>query len=153
MKKIEESISKVHGVLAHSYLFYFVFFLLALCLDFVFPLKIFETSETAFLGILFLILGTFLILWAQKTSLNLSTENLSKETFSHGPYGYTRSPTHFGLFFMILGFGIVINSLFIVIFSIIAFFVTKFVFIKKQEKILAEKYGVPYLEYKKSVRL
>ncbi|KKP71662.1 MAG: hypothetical protein UR70_C0021G0015 [Candidatus Nomurabacteria bacterium GW2011_GWB1_35_20] len=52
-----------------------------------------------------------------------------------------------------LGFGIITNALFIIIFSVISFIITKFVFIRKEEKILAEKYGIPYLEYKKSVKL
>ncbi|KKP64099.1 MAG: hypothetical protein UR62_C0020G0001, partial [Candidatus Nomurabacteria bacterium GW2011_GWF2_35_12] len=68
-------------------------------------------------------------------------------------YCYTRSPTHFGLFLLMLGFGIITNALFIIIFSVISFIITKFVFIRKEEKILAEKYGIPYLEYKKSVKL
>jgi protein-S-isoprenylcysteine O-methyltransferase Ste14 len=52
-----------------------------------------------------------------------------------------------------LGFGIMANTLFIIIFSIFSFFITKFIFLKKEENILAEKYGAPYLEYKKIVRI
>ena len=144
--------NKVHKILAHSYLFYFISFLAGLFLDFVFPLRIFKSSATLSIGTIFLILGTFLILWAQKSSLGLQKENVNKERFFHGPYRYTRSPTHFGLFLLILGFGIITNSLFVVILSIVSFFITKFIFIKEEERILAEKYGAPYLEYKKSVK-
>jgi len=144
--------NKVHRILAHSYLFYFISFLFGLLLDFIFPLKIFGNYAISSIGTIFLIFGTFLILWAQKSSLDLKKENINKETFNHGPYRYTRSPTHFGLFLLMLGFGIIADALFVVIFSIISFIVTKFTFIKKEEKILAEKYGAPYLEYKKSVR-
>lgn len=145
--------NRVHKILAHSYLFFFVSFLIGLFLDFIFPLGIFENFTMILIGVVFLIFGTFLIIWAQKTSHKLQKENMTKETFCCGPYRYTRSPTHFGLFFLILGFGIIANALFIVLFSIISFFITKFVFIKKEEEILAEKYGVPYLEYKKFVKL
>jgi protein-S-isoprenylcysteine O-methyltransferase Ste14 len=144
--------NKVHKILAHSYLFYFISFLVGLFLDFMFPLKILENPVFLPAGITFLILGTLLILWAQKSSLALQKENINKETFSHGPYRYTRSPTHFGLFLLILGFGLIINALFIVIFSIVSFVITKLFFIKEEEKILAEKYGTPYLEYKKAVK-
>ncbi len=144
--------NKVHGVLAHSYLFYFVSFLVGLFLDFIFPFKIFKNPAVFSVGCVFLVLGTLLILWAQRASLNLKKENINKVTFSHGPYRYTRSPTHLGLFILILGFGIIINALFIVIFSIISFIFTKIFFIKEEERILAEKYGAPYLEYKKSVK-
>ncbi len=143
---------KVHHVLAHSYMFYFVAFIFSLILDFMFPLKILDQSMTIPLGSIFLIIATVLIFWAQKSSHKLDKENMTKETFCRGPYLYTRSPTHLGLFLMILGFGFIVNSFFIVFFALISFFITKSIFIRKQEKILEEKYGAPYLEYKKSVK-
>ena len=103
-------------------------------------------------GAFLLVLGTILILWAQNTSRHLNTENATKETFCHGPYRFTRTPTNFGLFFLVLGFGIVANALFVILSSLVSFFIAKFVFLKKEEQLLAEKYGAPYLEYKKSVK-
>ena len=144
--------NRVHKVLAHSYFFYFVLFLFGFFLDFLFPLKIFDKPVAASVGAVFLIFGTFLIFWAQKSSLNLLKENMSKETFSRGPYRYTRNPTNFGLFLLMLSFGIIMNALFIIVFSVLSFIFNKFIFIKKEEEILAKKYGTPYLEYKKSVK-
>lgn len=144
--------NRVHRILAHSYLFFFILFLVGLFLDFIFPLKFSESTSILSLGTIFSGLGTLLIFWAQKSSHSLKKENMNKETFLKGPYRYTRSPTHFGLFFLMLGFGLMVNSFFIVFLSVVSFFFTKTVFIKKQEKILAEKYGSPYLEYKKSVK-
>ncbi len=143
----------VHKVLAHSYLFFFVSFLVGLILDFIFQIKIFENIAMASVGVIFLVFGTALIYWAQKSSHDLKIDTLTKETFYNGPYRYTRSPTHYGLFFLMFGFGITSNALFVIIFSAISLLVTKFVFLKKEEKILAEKYGAPYLEYKKTVKL
>lgn len=151
-KSINPHKNSVHKILAHSYLFYFIVFLFSLFLDYIFPLKFFENSYTIWVGAIFLIFGTFLILWAQKSSRDFKKEIINKEIFCNGPYCYTRTPTHFGLFLLTLGFGMINNAFFIIIFSIISFIVTKFVFIKKEEKILTLKYGEPYLEYKKSVR-
>jgi protein-S-isoprenylcysteine O-methyltransferase Ste14 len=144
--------NKVHKVLAHAYLAYLFFFLLGVCFNLIFNLKVFNSSVYLFIGFLLLIFGTFLILSAQKASRNLKKENISRESFSQGPYRYTRIPTNFGLFFLVLGFGFIVNSFFIVLFSLIAFLVAKFAFLNRQEKILAEKYGAPYLEYKKTVK-
>ena len=144
--------NKVHWILAHSYTMYFVLFLASVFLDFIFPTKIFKSSVFAPTGIIFLIFGSFLVIWAQKTSRDFKKENMSKETFCKGPYCYTRSPTHWGLFFLVLGFGIVANAVFIVLFTLVAFLISKYFFLKKQEQILTEKYGAPYLEYKKSVK-
>ena len=142
----------VHKILAHSYSVYFIFFLIVFAWISVFNFKFFNNFIAIPLGFIFLIFGTFLVFWAQKTSRHLDVKNVSKETFCHGPYRYTRSPTHLGLFLLMLGFGMIANAFFIVLFSIISFLITKFVFLKKEEKILAAKYGTPYLEYKKSVK-
>jgi len=145
--------NKVHKVLAHSYFFYFISFLLGLLLDFVFPFKVFDETIMILTGLVFLIFGTFLIFWAQMSSHKLEKKNMNKETFCRGPYCYTRSPTHLGLFLLMLGFGLMTNSFFIVVLSILSFFIPKITFIKKEEEILTQKYGAPYTEYKKSVKL
>lgn len=143
----------VHHVLAHSYSAYFLLFLVGVALDLVFDIEIFSGFFPMLIGWLFLGLGTLLILWAQHTTRHLHKHEITKETFACGPYSYTRSPTHWGLFLLILGFGLLINALFVVIFSVIAMLVTKFTFLRKQEEALERKYGTPYLEYKKSVKL
>ena len=144
--------NSVHRVLAHSYSVFFFFFLIGICLDLFFNLRVFNSITATPSGVIFLIIGTLLIIWAQTTSQKLNKENISKETFCHGPYRYTRSPTHWGLFLLMLGFGMINNAFFIVLFSIISFLIAKFVFLNKEEKILASKYGASYLEYKKSVK-
>jgi protein-S-isoprenylcysteine O-methyltransferase Ste14 len=144
--------NKVHKILAHSYLVYFGLFLAGVCLDFIFKFKIYTNPIWASLGILFLTFGTLLIVWAQRTSRNLKKDIINRENFCRGPYRYTRNPTHWGLFFLILGFGIIANASFVIISAFISFVIAKFIFLNKEEKILALKYGDPYLEYKKLVK-
>ncbi len=153
MESSTNKIESVHKVLAHSYAAHFLFFLAGVCLDLIFNLRVFKSPSVAVWGLVFLTAGTLLIVWAQKTSRNLKKEIITRETFVHGPYKYTRSPTHWGLFLISLGFGMVINAFFVMIFSLIAFIFTKATFLNKEEKILALKYGAPYVEYKKSVKL
>lgn len=143
----------VHALLAHSYVSYLVSFLFGLLFHFIFPIKIYtEESIVSYIGLIFLFIATILIVWAQKTSRHLDVENLSKESFTHGPYCYTRMPTHWGLFFLMIGFGLVINSFFTVLFTCFSFILSKFAFLKKEEEILLKKYGQHYLEYKKLVK-
>ena len=142
----------VHRVLAHSYSAHLLLFLVGVVLDIIFQFKIFNDFMLMPAGALLLMLGTVLILWAQSTSRHLDVSNGTKETFLGGPYRFTRTPTNFGLFFLVLGFGIVANALFVILSSLVSFFIAKFVFLKKEEQLLAEKYGAPYLEYKKSVK-
>jgi protein-S-isoprenylcysteine O-methyltransferase Ste14 len=142
-----------HVVLAYSYSVYFVLFLVGVFLDLIFNIKIFNFSLMVPVGIALILLATLLIFWAQRTSRNLEKETLTKESFCKGPYRFTRSPTHWGLFFLMLGFGIIINAIFIIISTFISFILTKFIFLKREETILEKKYGTPYLEYKQSVKL
>jgi len=154
MEREELSIdkNKIHKVLAHSYSAYLLLFLLGSFLDLYFRLQVFSSSVVVPIGFILLIFGTLLIIWAQKTSRNLKKENITKETFRQGPYCFTRTPTSFGLFFLVLGFGMIANAFFIILCSCIAFFVAKFIFLNEEEKILAAKYCTPYLEYKKIVK-
>lgn len=154
MEELENtSNAKVHKILAHSYSVYLGALLLGVLLDFLFPKKLFLDSLMVQVGTVFLGFATALIFWAQHTSRNLEIANLTKESFCRGPYRCTRTPTHWGLFFLMIGFGIVSNNMFVVGLSCVAFLITKFVFIKQQEDALVEKYGTPYIEYKKSVKL
>lgn len=143
----------IHKLLAHSYAVFLGFFLAGICLDIIFNIKVFSGSSVAELGLIFIFIGTVLVLWAQKSSRSLKKENITRDTFTRGPYKYTRNPTHWGLFLLMLGFGMVINAFFVIILSFITFIFTKITFLSKEEKMLAEKYGQPYVEYKNSVRL
>jgi protein-S-isoprenylcysteine O-methyltransferase Ste14 len=142
----------VHHVLAHSYVVHFTAFLVGVVLDLVFKLKVFNDSVMLYVGFVLMILATGLILWAQRTSSKLDIVNLSKDTFHKGPYKYTRGPTHLGLFLLLLSFGIIANAFFVIFCTIAAFFITRYVFLTKQEKMLIEKYGTHYLEYKDKVK-
>lgn len=145
--------NKVHHVLVHSYSVYFVLFLVGVFLDLIFDYEIFGDSITVPIGFFFLILATIIILWAQKTGRDLKkVKEIKTEHFCRGPYCYTRIPTQWGLFFLMFGFGVITNSFFVIISTIISFLISKFVFMSKHDRILVEKYGATYLEYKKLVK-
>ena len=153
-KALKHNKTKVHHTLAHSYYSYFILFLLGITLDLLYPVRIsIHPVIISSIGILIIVISSFLIFWAQRTSHKLNVKDeITVETFCKGPYCYTRTPTNFGLFFLVLGFAFVINAFFLVIFTIVAFVLAKLFFLKKQEAILEEKYGSPYIEYKKKVR-
>lgn len=154
----EEKVEKearhlVHHTLAHSYTVYFFVLLFGVALDMLFPIKIFNTTHMN-IGLGLLVLSSALIVWAQRSSNHLAkVEEVQKHHFHRGPYKYTRTPTHWGLFFLVLGFSLIINAFFITLLTVVSFFITKFIFVKRQEDILESRYGEPYKEYKKSVKL
>jgi len=146
----------VHAIQAHSYTFYFIALLFGVLLDFLFPLKLLNQPVLMPISTVFIIFASFLIIWAQRASEKFKRkkmkENITKESFCNGPYSFIKNPTHLGLFILTLGFGILANAVFVILFAIVSFVVTKFIFLKKEEKILEVKYGAPYIEYKKSMR-
>lgn len=144
--------TSVHNILAHSYSFYFLAFLFGIVLDFIFPIQYFDFHSILSLGIILLTIGSFLIFWAQKTSGKLKKGEVHHYHFLIGPYKFSRRPTHLGLFLLILGYGITANSFWIIMFSFISLIVTKYSFLKKEEKFLEKKYGEHYSKYKNIVK-
>lgn len=153
-KKKDVHSGRANHTLAHSYAWYFVFLLGAIALDFVFPVRIFHSALSVPAGFALLFLATILIVWAECTHHHrLDPATVNKEALCRGPYCYTRHPTHWGVFLLLLGFGILLNAFFVILFTIVGFALSKLVFLKKHDSILSEKYGRHYEEYKKSVKL
>lgn len=146
----------VHFVLVHSYLIFLISAIIGVFLDtFLMKERIFSDKIFQYIGLTFLIISSIIIYWAQKTSSNYHQKVIkdeSRSTFEFGPYRYLRSPTHFGLFVLTLGFSLIINSLFSAILTLIAYIVTKLFFLKKEEKLLESKYRQTYSDYKKKVK-
>ncbi len=143
----------VHEILAESYLATFSFFLVGVVLDSIIKFRFFEKDFSNYAGMFLILIGTLLIYLAQRTSRRLNINGMTKETFMKGPYKFSRTPTHWGMLFLIAGFGFTLNAFFVVFTAILAFLISKTIFLKKEEDVLLGKYGDPYLEYKKSVRL
>jgi protein-S-isoprenylcysteine O-methyltransferase Ste14 len=149
-----------HFILSHSYFMFLCAVVLGLIFDIWIPAQIFSSVVFQYIGVLMLVTGPMLIYWAQHTSSSskkkmesvtpLGTEKLERD-FENGPYRYTRNPTHVGLGIMTLGLAFILNSLFSVIFVLIASVVTKMIFLPKEEAVLEERYGQAYRDYKKKV--
>lgn len=143
----------VHHILTHSYSVFLFSILVAIILDSFFPIRIIPQYITDNLGLFFLIVAPLLIYWAQQTSGSLKyvKEKPTVEHFKRGPYKYTRGPTHLGLALLLIGLGILTNSLFIIGGAIIAYVISKNIFMKEQEELLANSYGEEYRKYQQQV--
>ena len=149
----------VHYVLAKSYFLFFVAVLVGMFLDVLYPLQISANNPPVLLGGVMILLGTFVIAWAQKTSRagaterKDNTETLTHEHFLQGPYKYLRSPTHAGLTLLVVGYGLLSNELFVVLTTIVFAVISRVVYVARQEKMLEDKYGDSYKEYKSKVKM
>ncbi len=153
--EVEKKGPGVHFLLSHSYLVFLFSVILGVVFDMFIPANLFLKNSYQNIGVLLIFLGSIIVYWAQSTSGKYKEDSpkyKNKSFFYRGPYKYSRNPTHFGLFIMTLGLALIINSLFSVIFTIMAYVLTKIFFVKKQERILERKYGEEYLDYKKKVK-
>ena len=146
----------VHLVLSHSYTVFLLAVILGVIFDIFIPTSYFGNYIFQYVGIVFIVLGSLLIYWAQSTTNCTKREEVEKgvttvRDFARGPYKYSRNPTHIGITIMALGLGLLINSIFSIGFVLVAFFVTKIIFVKKEEALLEKRYGEDYCNYKKKV--
>ena len=144
----------IHFSLSFSYFMFLSAVVLGVIFDLIFPINILKGIIPQYIGLLMILLGSLFIYWAQYTSRrpkNYEVRERILSDFEHGPYKYMRAPTHFGLFVMTLGLGLIINSPFSIIFIIIGHMFSKLIFLKKEEDLLEKKYGQVYTEYKKKV--
>ena len=161
--KLESKISAdnsglmVHQILAMSYMVYFIAVFLGYIVSLVWDQK-FSSNTFDAIGLVCIMIGTALSFWAQYVSGQGSkNRNTQKDTLTHtdflvGPYNYTRSPTQYGLLFMVLGLALLYGSMVMVATTVIAFVLGKFIFIPLEEKHLIKKYGQSYEEYKQKVK-
>jgi protein-S-isoprenylcysteine O-methyltransferase Ste14 len=129
--------------------------ILGVIFDQIFHFDLFKGLTFQYLGIFMIVWGSILVYWAQSTT-SQPVSQINKERdfnfFYRGPYKYTRNPTNLGLTVMSFGLGFLINSLFSLIFILITYLISRFIFIKKQDKILAERYGEAFIDYQKKVK-
>lgn len=144
----------VHTILSQSYILYVGLFIVSMFLNSVFNDHINISSQRP-LGFLLIIIGPLVMYYAQYTTSKFSRKkdkaNILVSDFMYGPYKFSRTPTHVGLLMLFLGYGLLVGSVFVVLGALISFIFAKEIFIKREEKILCEKYGDPYCEYQKRV--
>lgn len=148
---------KTNSILAHTYSWYFFLLLLGVFLDILFPIRVFHSTLVAPVGFSLLTIATVLIIWAESTHHHrLAKEHVEehgKKALCKGPYCYTRHPTHWGIFLLLIGFGVFLNAFFVMLLTLFSFIFAKLTFLKKHDLVMLEKFGGHYKDYKKSVRL
>lgn len=154
-KEKAKKVGIIHIILFNTYMIFLGAVVLGVVFDQIFTLDFFQSKTFEYVGIAMIIWGSILVYWAQSTTSQAKSDlNKERDTnfFFRGPYKYTRNPTNLGLTVMSIGLGFLINSLFSIIFIIITYLISRFIFIKKQDTILAERYGDVFIDYKKRVR-
>ena len=119
-------------------------------------LSVFPSQIAMILGGLLIILGTLLTVWTHSHGKDYSKgrkeHKLYVDDLSHGPYKFSRNPHHLGLGILVIGIAIFINSLALIATTVVSALIVHFFFIEKEEKILHERHGHSFDEYKSKTR-
>lgn len=145
----------IHIILFHTYAIFLSAIVFGVIFDQFFAFKFFNSDNFQYVGTIMIVLGSILVYWAQSTTKTTKGEfNKERDTnfFLRGPYKYTRNPTNLGLTVMSIGLGFLINSFFSIVFIVFTYLISRFIFIKRQDAILAERYGSIFTDYKSKVR-
>ena len=125
-------------------------------LHFVFPVKRIIPFPWDLLGVLPLVLGAALNLSADKAFRDAKTTvkpfQESAALITNGVYRISRHPMYLGFVLMLLGLAILLGSLTPLLVVPIFAVVMDRVFIVVEERMLAEKFGQAWLDYKAKVR-
>ena len=131
---------------------------MGLLLEILFPDNPIVIFPYNLIGLLLLVLGFALTIWANYTLLQkISLEE--REPFhtpsalvTSGPFQFSRNPVYLSIIMMVFGLATIFGSLVLFIFPTIFFLIFHLFFIRWEEKKLEETFGEEYLEFKKHVR-
>ncbi len=125
-------------------------------ISFFVPLKKIITMPLNYSGIVLIIFGIAINLWAdaifKKQNTTVKPDEKPGQLVESGPFFFSRHPMYLGMTVILLGIAILAGSLSAFIFPIIFFFIMQFKYVSQEEKMMENEFGGAYLNYKKKIR-
>jgi protein-S-isoprenylcysteine O-methyltransferase Ste14 len=147
-------ITMIRRILPTAYLL--IALIIMLVLHFIIPILMLITVPWNLIGIIPLIIGILVNLLADaalhKGGTTVQPFQESAALITNGVYGISRNPMYLGFVLVLIGVAILLRSLSPWIVIPLFIILVEFVFITEEEKMLAEKFGPIWIEYRKKVR-
>ena len=144
----------MNRILPPTYLW--AYLILAVVLHFLFPGKQIIFFPYNLLGILFLITGTVMNVWAdsvfKKVKTTIKPGGRSTVLVVQGPYRFSRHPMYLGMALFLIGVSILLGSLVPFIPPLLFIIAMEVMFIPQEEKVMEKTFPEEYPEYKKKAR-
>lgn len=107
-------------------------------------------------GLAGILLGSTIIIWASSFGRKLSLlaksgAIIDVKFLSRGPFGFSRHPIYFGMILMFLGLSFILNSVPMLLATLVAFLTAELVFIPQEEELLLKRWEDAYANYRKKV--
>ena len=143
-------------ILAAPPFFFIIPLLIGVVLEYFIPTKIFSTLASIIIGLIFSWTSLpFFILSLKsffKAKTTFDARNSTTSLVTTGIYKISRNPAYLSLVLLYIGISFLINSIWILILVVPAFYSIQKFCIELEEKYLEGKFGDQYLAYKKQVR-
>lgn len=135
-------------------------FLLALLagvgLQRIIPLGFLPPPADSLVGWVAVGLGLALLAWSELQFARYKTSHdhraIASALITTGPFQFSRNPVYIGLFILLVGFAMTLNTLWILFFAPLALLVMQFHVVPREEACLKQIFPDAYLSYRQSVR-
>jgi len=144
------------GVTIPPPIVYFLFILIGIGLNYLWPFSFFPQSIQGPIG--YTIIALSLILFGlvlrefSRSSTSIDHRKSTTAIISSGPFRYSRNPVYLSLTILAIGVSFVVDSLWVIIMTIPAILIVHYAVILKEEAYLIKIFGDKYRHYMNSVR-
>jgi len=136
--------------------FFYIYIMLAVALHFVVPIKQLIVGPYRLLGVIPILFGLWLNLWADQLFKKLKTtvKPFEKSTtfIDEGPFRFTRNPMYVGMTAALVGVAIILGSVLVFLIPILFAVHMHRAYIVHEETALAEIFGRGFTDYCGRVR-
>ena len=136
--------------------YFIILFLLSIISHFVSPIKRIVHAPYTYSGIVLIIFGFIMAIWAfslfKKNGTTIKPDGIPTSLITTGPFCISRQPIYLGMTTILLGEAILLGTFITFIFPVIFVILMELIFIPIEEKNLEMVFGEKYLDYKKKVR-
>lgn len=141
-------------ILPPTYFFLFLIFLIVS--NIIFPNRHIIPPRYRYIGIILIISGVILNLWAdvlfKKSKTTVKPDEMPEALIVSGPFKISRHPMYLGMTVILLGLAVFLNSIMVFIFPIAFAILMEKKFVPFEENNLEIAFGDKYLGYKQKVR-
>lgn len=136
--------------------YFMIYLLLSIALHFVLPFAQLIPSPYNYSGIVLILLGVALNIWAdqlfKKKQTEIRPDKKPRGLVKNGPYLFSRNPMYLGIILMLTGVSVILGSIISFISPVLFYITIESIFIPIEEENMKEVFEEEYEGYKKMVR-
>jgi len=136
--------------------YFTILLIISIGLHFVFPVKIILHTPYTYGGIILIVFGIVINIWAdalfKKTKTPVKPHEIPTYLELTGPFRISRHPMYLGMAAILLGVAILLGSPITFIFPVLYVILMEILFIQMEELNLERRFGKQYLDYRKKTR-